>query len=395
MNSKVFGWLFLIAILTPGCVTEFKANLPSNAEQILIVAGTIIEDSTVTFALSRSFSMDTTNIPSNIFDIQATVTLIGSNGYESAPADYLGMGKYSMNIGKLDDDVKYGVKIVCDGDTYRSELSNPISTPEIDSVSWAQPEKYGTVSFFVSTHDDHSNEAGFFMWDYTETWEVNAFYPTTIFFDPAANTFYTVFPAPNYFCWRTGTPNKYMIGTTESLNENRIVNQQIYQYDVKDDRFSILYSVVIHQKAISKAAYDYYQNKIKLNEEMGGLFSPQPSEVDGNITCTTNASKKAMGYVDVVKNVTQKRIFVYRSQVTRPVVDNPNCILMTNQDVLNKLADMKGTYADFYREGFRPAGDPNPMNFSLPVTWAYADCTDCVLNGGSKTRPDYWPNNDY
>ncbi len=33
------------------------------------------------------------------------------------------------------------------------------------------------------------------------------------------------------------------------------------------------------QRKISRGEYEYYQEKIKINEEMGGLFIPQPSEL--------------------------------------------------------------------------------------------------------------------
>jgi len=395
MKTKIFFYLFVLASLVIACVSEYKANLPYSNDQVLIVDGNIMEDTTVIFYLSKSFSMDTAVIPQESFDVNAVVTIIGGNGYESPPATYLGEGAYSMDIGKLDDNVKYGIQIVYDGNTYQSELSNPITTPEIDSVSWIQPENNGAVSLRVSTHDETSEEAKFFMWDYAETWEFAADYVTTTFFNPDSSTFYTITPPPFYYCWRNNVSHNYIVGSTESLKENRIINKQIIQYDSFDERFSILYSVMVNQKAISKGAYDYYQNKIKLNEEMGGLFSPQPSEVNGNITCITNSSKRVMGYVEVTKNTTHQRMFVYRNQLTRPMVYS-DCVVISNDSVLKILGAMNITYADFYQQGFRPAGapDPDPRTSMHPSGWSTASCTNCTANGGSKTKPDYWPNDD-
>jgi len=337
--------------------------------------------------------MDSSYASSDIFDINATITIIGSDGYKSSPAINQGNGKYSIDVGTLDDNVKYGIQIEYDGDTYQSTLSKPVYTPEIDSISWIQPEQNGAIYFRVSTHDDETEEAKFFLWNYVEDWEFSAAYRTTIFLDPDNNSFYTDDSAPYYFCWRNNTSNNYMIGSTESLTKNSIVNKTIYQGDPGNDRFSILYSVLVNQKAISKAAYDYYQNKIQLNEQMGGLFSPQPSEVSGNIICTTNSSKRAMGYVEVNKNTTQKRIFVSRTQITRPSIYN-NCQTITNDSVLIILGEINGTYVDFYNSGYRPAGEVDLFNRSLPDDWAMKYCTDCVANGGSKNKPDFWPNND-
>jgi len=396
MKTKIFSGLFILALLAIGCVSEFNASLPSNEKQILVVEGNIIENSNATFYISKSYPMDSSSVPPEIFDIEAKVTIIGSNGYKSAPAIDQGKGAYSINVGQLDDNVKYGIQIEYDGETYQSALSKPLHTPEIDSVSWIQPEAAGTISFRVSTHDDNTGEASFFMWNYVETWEFSAYYNTTIFLDPTTNSFYTASPAPYYFCWRNNVSNNsYLIGSTESLTKNTIINQKIFQGDAGDERFSILYSVLVYQKAISKAAFDFYQNKIKLNEEMGGLFSPQPSELGGNITCITNASQKVTGYVEVIKNVTQKRIFVDRNQISRPHIVPPDCPLISNDDVLSKLANTQGVYSDFYNLGYRPAGYANPRHPNIPDNWAYVFCTDCTYNrGGSKDRPDFWPNDD-
>jgi len=391
MNSKIIYGILALALLTVGCVTEFDAKLPSTDEQILIVDGNIIENTDVLFHLSKSFPMDST-FNWNMLNINATLTLIGSNGYQSAPATNMGKGAYRLPIGNLDDNVAYGIQIEYNGDTYRSALSKPLYTPEIDSVSWIQPERNGAISFRVSTHDD-SGGAKFYLWDYTEDWEITANILTSIFYTPV-DSFYIDYSVPYFYCWKKNVSNKIFIGSTESLKENRIVNKQLYQSDSKDGRFSMLYCVTLNQKAISKGAYEYYQNKISLNEGMGGLFTPQPSELSGNIVCTTNPSKRVMGYIEVTKNMTQKRVFVFRSQITRPPI-YVNCTTITQDSIRNLMNSNKYTYDDVYRLGYRPAIQ-NMMAYPkvFPSDWAPAYCTDCVVNGGSKNKPDFWPNDD-
>jgi len=393
MNSKLLFCLFILATLSVGCVSEFKADLPSNDEQILVVDGSIMENTDVLFYLSKSFSMDSLYNPSKVFDIDAVITIVGSDGSKSLPATYRGNGVYAIHTGTLDDNVKYGVQIEYDGETYQSTPAKPLFTPEIDSISWIQPQEAGPLLFRVSTHDNSTAEAKFFFWDYKEDWEITPEYFVTYFLDPKTNTFFNVFPAPYYYCWKNNVSNRYLIGSTESLKENRIINHQLYQGDQVDNRFSVLYCVTVNQKAISKGAYDYYQNRIKVNEEMGGLFSPLPSEAIGNITCITNSSKKAMGYVEVTKNTTQKRIFVYPTQITRPHYYS-DCITISNDSVLTILDEMGGTYADFYARGYRPITYSSPIAFDTPSEWVLAPCTDCLAKGGTKAKPDFWPNDD-
>jgi len=391
----IFGILLILTVLIIGCVTDFNAKLPANEEQILIVDGNIIGDSVATFYVGKSVPLDSAlNTWVNVvFD--AKITVIGDNGYQSAPATYSGNGMYSLSIGKLDDNTKYGIKIEYAGDTYQSTPAKPLYTPEIDSVSWVQPDSAGTVFFRVSTHDTDTKEAKFYMWDYKEDWEVTAYYYTTIFFDPGSKSFYMALP-PNYYCWKKNASNSFLIGSTQSLKENSIINRQICQYDASDSRFSVLYSVIVNQKALSKDAYDYYLNKKTLNENMGGLFTPQPSEVMGNISCITDPSKKVMGYIEIIKNITHKRIFVSSTQIKRPMIGSP-CTTITRDSVNAILSQFGMTYAEFYGWGYRPAGsNVNMQNYPniLPEEWSFENCTDCVAAGGSKNKPDFWPNSD-
>ncbi|MCL2649895.1 MAG: DUF4249 domain-containing protein [Candidatus Azobacteroides sp.] len=398
MRLKVLLSLFILALTMIACVSEFDATLPSNDIQVLIVDGSIMENTDAVFYLSKSFPLDlqvvvvsNNNIPDKYLVTDAKLTIISDNGYQSLPAENLGKGAYQISVGELDNDVKYGIQIEYNGDTYQSALSKPLQTPEIDSISWVQPETAGTVSFRVSTHDDTAG-VKFFLWDYKEDWEIKATYPTTIFYNPAADGFYTA-QAPYQYCWKKFTSNKFLIGSTESLSENRIINNQLYRENPGDDRFSVLYSVIVHQKAISKEAFEYYQNKIKLNDEMGGLFTPQPSELNGNITCITNPSKKVMGYVEACKNVTEKRIFITSDQITHPWISG--CDLIPQDTINQYIADGRyASYLQFYQMGYRPAGDPDSQAPGLfPESWALGSCTDCILYGGTKNKPDFWPDN--
>jgi len=381
--------MFILALLVNSCVSEFNAKLPANDVQILIVDGSIIENTDVMFYLSKSFPLDSLNIPEENLNINANLSIIGSDGYKSQPAINLGRGSYSISVGELDDNVEYGIQIEYNGDIYQSTLSKPLRTPEIDSISWIQPEEAGAVSFRVSTHDN-AGEARFFLWSYIENWETTAYFYTTFFFNPDNNEFYVIDPAPYYYCWRSATSDKFLIGSTEALSENSIVNKQLYSCLPDDSRFSVLYSVNVNQRAISKDAFEYYQNKIVLNDEMGGLFTPQPSELNGNITCITDPSKKAMGYVEAVKNTTQKRIFVSSLELTRPRIFS-NCTLLNDSDLINLLGDSENLYHDAYQAGFRVAEVPDIDN--VPMGWALSNCTDCIANGGTKNKPDFWPNN--
>jgi hypothetical protein len=383
-----------LSLLMSACVSEFNANLPDPESNVLVVEGTIIGNSLSNFQLSKSIPLNDESTSPMPFDGHAKLTITGSDGSQSQSATYLGSGKYEIPVGALKEDVLYGLKIEYDGDSYLSAPATPLTTPEIDSVSWKQPEKEGDVSFYVSTHSDDSKPQ-YFLWNYEEDWEITAYYYVNIFYNPSNDKFYTRGEDSLYYCWKKARVNELLIGNTETFTENRIVSRLLYQVSPSGDRFSNLYGFNVKQQAIDKAAYEYYLNRLKTNEEMGGLFTPQPSDLDGNISCTTNPAKKVIGYVSVVKNITQKRVFVNRSNVSRP----RSYSACDNTEFPNDFAEWSN--AQRYTRGYRPLteamGPPDTGSPSsagpVPESWATSVCVDCKLNGGAKSRPAFWPNN--
>ena len=69
---------------------------------------------------------------------------------------------------------------------------------------------------------------------------------------------------------------------------------------------------------MSKEGYEYYLNVQQQNEEMGGIFTPQPSEIQGNISCISQPGRRTIGYVGVYKNISEKRIYIHPNEIKRP-----------------------------------------------------------------------------
>jgi len=396
MKTKIYNCILLFILALSGCVSEFNANLPSDATEALVVEGDIIGNTEQIIYLKKTFPLTDTLSYNTLrySEINAKVKLTGSDGSQTQGV-YLGAGRYSMTIGTLNDDVEYSLEVEYNGDTYKSTPAKPLITPEIDSVSFQQKEEYGDVTIHISTHDD-SGASKYFLWNYTEDWEITSTYYTTLFLDSYADTFYIVDPAPFYYCWKNNTINPILIASTDAQTKNSIVNKTILKLPQESDRFSVLYSINVVQKAISGAAYDYYKAKLSASEGMGGLFTPQPTEPGGNITCINNGSKKALGYIEVLKNTSEKRIFINRGDISRR--SSSGCIMYMHDEVLARMnAELIETFAQvvsWLRLCPVAPLDPDIKTGLVPAFWSSDDCTDCRLNG-TKTRPDFWPNNGH
>ncbi len=245
------------------------------------------------------------------------------------------------------------------------------------------------------------------MWDYTEDWEARALYKTTVLYDIADDSLKTYteigypVPAPFHRCWKKGKSDKPLVGSTISSSGNKIDKRELYRRDPEDDdRFSVKYCVTVSQKAISKEAYEYYQNKLKMNEEMGGLFTPQPSEEIGNIACITDRSKKVIGFVNVVKNITHRRSGFINARKDNGQNICPGCMERkkfpeTKYDDCDCVDISKEIFGD---GGYQFNKRPIASYYTTPGGKRYADwakrfCADCTAKEGTtQDMPDFWEN---
>ena len=95
----------LPVVVVNSCISEFEAGIDTDENAVLVVSGDIIENTEVDFTLSKTFGVDYPAPPGESKEIIATVTMIGSDGSQSAPATSMGQGVYRLAIGELNNDV--------------------------------------------------------------------------------------------------------------------------------------------------------------------------------------------------------------------------------------------------------------------------------------------------
>ena len=110
---------------------------------------------------------------------------------------------------------------------------------------------------------------------------------------------------------------------------------------------------------------------------MGGLFTPQPSELPTNITCS-DPSVKVIGYVGVSKNVALSRFYINTTKV--------NCIYNINNYERCEAHPMSyyeaNSYDVMYNWGYRLVGSSK--------LWARGSCVDVRLNQATLEEPAWW-----
>lgn len=371
--------LFLLALLLPGCIEEFTPKDVDEISDMLVVEGTISGDSNTVIKLSRSVGLLSESTYNPVSG--ATVRVARSDGWISDPGAETETGEYQVYVGELDTSLSYHLVMYIGGKEYRSTESQPIITPEIDSVIWKNKGEGEPITIHVTTHDN-SRDVGYYHWAYKEDWEVHASYFANADYNVETGVYtpYSSNGLNTYYCWGNAKSQTLLLEDTEKLTGNLIYEKKLTTIPATDERISYLYSILVTQWAVSKSCYHYFSNLQNNIDEAGSIFAPQPSELPGNITCVTDASEVVIGYVDVA-TATEKRIFISKDEIEDSSYKPLSCSIVEVPEGGSVVDTMK-----LY--GLVVYNVPEDLKYGTLTEKA---CVDCRLKG-SKTKPDFWPN---
>lgn len=360
-----------IAILITSCVKSFSPPAAATASGYLVVEGVVIpygERSVITLSRSWGLSDSAGYTPERFAKVMVEDSLGTSyNFLESSP------GKYSATL-SLDASKYYRLHVISQqGQEYLSTYEPVVITPPIDSLHWKQD---GGVTIYADTHDA-TGKTKYYRWEYNETWEYHSYYESLLKLEngvvvgiPAAETFK---------CYDSIASTSVIIGTSKNLSENIITDQVITTIPDTSQKMSVMYSILVKQYGLSENAFSFWDLMRKNGSELGGLFDPQPSQISGNIRNARDSSEPVIGYFGI-STVQRSRLYVSNNDLDnwqwKRIQYAEYCIAIT--DPTNPI------YAGV---SFLPA-------YSVPpgtIFWAKSGCVDCRLQGGTTTKPSYWP----
>lgn len=373
-----------------GCITPYEPEIKENIADILVVEGIIQEGYNTVIKLSKAKPI-TSKHQTEAVDGVITILCDDGTRYPMEPLTEKGVvvtGSYvAASSVTLNSHAKYALHITTGGKEYQSAFVTPVKTPPIDQVTWTENKAAEQIEVFVSTHDPE-NQISCFQWMYEENWEHISNGYTNLWYDPVTETVLPLdinLPNNVYHCWKTAHSNRLMIGNAENLVDYSIKDQRVGQIDVyeNDDRFNYLYSITVKQYGLTSEAYTYYKNLQTNLEETGSLFAAQPTELEGNIVCLSDPKEIAIGYIAAATE-SAMRIFISKNELETQTIAFEDC----SEDVeinsgLTDFERMKKLYIDDYRIR---------MTDKQAYRWTPARCIDCTFRGGTKNKPDFWPN---
>jgi len=158
----------------------------------------------------------------------------------------------------------------------------------------------------------------------------------------------------------------------------------IAQYVLNDPKMDIGNSILVRQYPLTQDAYSYWLTVQKNSQSLGGLFDVQPSQITGNIHCTTNPAIPALGYISA-STIQEKRIYIsntklpgWQSQKYYSCTINQANQDQTNLQIYN--------YSDTSYGPYKYIGD-----FIVDLLVAPKSCLDCRYQGGTNIKPAFWP----
>jgi Domain of unknown function (DUF4249) len=379
--KKSLYFLFIIAAAT-GCKEVYEPNIISPSTGYLVVEGFINSGNGVSmFTLTR-----TTKLVDNVFVLyeRNAQVQIESNGNEVYPLNEGLNGTYTSAVLNLNPSSNYRIRINTQvGKEYLSDFTAVKHTPVADSINWRKDDT--GLGVYVNTHDDQNNTK-YYRWSYTETWEFHSPYLSYLDYlrDPVTNEAIGVRGRSNtdelYRCWKTQHSTQIIIGSSEKLSTDRIY-LPVRHIEENAEELSVLYYIELKQYAISHEAYLFYQQMEKNTEQLGTIFDAQPSEITGNIHCTSNPEEIAIGFVEVSEEQVKKH-FISNEEV-RPWVSSYSCSKITIYNHPDSIKPFADSYIPLNGVTFRGL-EIVTFDAAPPI------CVDCSLRG-TNVKPSFWP----
>lgn len=279
--------------------------------------------------------------------------------------------------------------------TYASQWASVQITPPIDSLVYDISEDGSTMDINVSTHSE--GPGGYYRWDAVETWEYRSGIYAHYFYAPAGTVYKgktytqgTIIPYEDednvFWCWNSECRSDVRNTSTVGLSDDRLVNYTLYSLSNTEQKISYIYFVELTQTRLSEEGYRYWEKMRSNSTDVGGLFSPEPSELRGNLVNVDDPDDLVLGYVGVA-TASRARMFIESYRLNFGYWRGP---------LYGDFAIPWQLYESYYWSGYRVGyrEDLNDDGSGGTYYWFPGECVDCTrIGGGTKERPSWWPNN--
>jgi len=364
--KKSLGWV--LVVLVSSCVDPYRPPEITAPNSYLVVDGFLDSGpgTTTTIRLSRTQNVSDTKAPTA--ETRAQVT-IESDRNETYRLNETTTGVYSITGLSPQTSQKYRLRIrTARGTDYLSDFVAVKPTPAIEAIGW-RVENDG-VQLFLDTRDPQNNTR-YYRWEFEETWRFTAGYQS---FYEIVNKQVLPRLVDIYRCWASNRSTNIILGSSARLNQDVINDFPLTFIPGSSAKLGIRYSILVRQYALTREAYEYWDQLAKTTQSLGSLFDPQPTQVTGNVRSVSNPNEPVLGYFGA-GSVATKRIYINRSEIPfrRTITGYESCVVDTL--TLPEVMEQNKFIIDLNDDGrFFATSDA---------------CVDCRLRG-TNVKPAFW-----
>lgn len=365
--------LILISVVTfYSCKIPYEYSYENQHTAIPVVEGDIIIGDLTKIYISKAVPLSD-GFSGIEYIYNATVWIEDDEG-ERYDCYMTGDKFYEVSMHDADIDRRYKLCLIIDGNKYSTDFMDVLITPEILEIDFNTADDESYVDFYISTKGDNDGSR-FYQWTYNEIWEFHSIYDATQYYNTESKTIDDMVDNFKYYCWNRSQSSGILIGSALNLSENYIFKQNLNRVSSYDYRVQMLYYINVSQKSISAEKYNYLLNVRKNSEELGGIFGPQPSEMQGNIYSENSNELEILGFISCSTQSTLDRYF---DASELKVFRSTDCEVVEGSGSLT-IEEMLENGWDILSRAPRS-----------PIVWSKKRCVDCRVIG-TKDKPAGWP----
>lgn len=369
-----------------GCEKPYNPPEVVTNPNLLVVEGNINTggiDSTI-INLSRTVSTNTAANP----EAKATITIENAQGPVYTLSE-IAKGTYAAPPLNLDNTKQYRLRIkTSNNKVYLSDLVDAKVVPPIDSIGFTI--KSNGMQVYATTHDA-TNNTHYYKYTYQETWQFHTKFYTDFISNSTALLHRT--PEQNiYYCYSGDKSTSTILNSTASLSQDLAYQFPVVFINSPSEKIQMRYSILISQQALTKDAYTYFDNLKKNTDELGGLFSTQPTQLIGNVHNIASPTEQVIGFV-TAGTTQKKRVFIDNSQLPYNwgTGDAYGCAI--DSAFYDGKGHEKFTPVSYLlvlpAQAFAVLALYAGNGYIYGYTFSTLPCTDCTTRGRIQ-KPDFW-----
>lgn len=371
--------VYILALMAASsCIYPYTQELETPENPIVVIEGDILSGGTTVVKLSYMKNLNTSSKYKSVSFPSGKAWVEDENGgvYQMNGFE-VGTEAYSLIIptDAIPEGLKVRLVVIADGETYSSEWLESRKPPVIESVSFSADEADVHVAATIS---EGENSTGYLAVTYDETWEFHADWGCLYEFNMASGDVEPLMSGyPYYYCWKSASTTDYTLIDCTETGGGGVTDYPVLTFSRFNNRNHKRYSINVHARTLSEEEYRY-RKTLADNSDIGGdLFSPNPGEIGGNLSCESTPGTRVLGYVTACQ-VVSKRVYL-SSQYLLPRITNYDFVIPADED----------ERWSYYNKGWRPV-DMMSVDGEVGVAWGPLRCINCIEAGGTQTRPDFW-----